>query len=705
MKTKPLTFLLALTFLFLFSGSSAVFAGDFREDSKEAVRLFGDALDAYEREDYQTAVRLFRLSVDKGDTLAGQWEGRAAQIMLGDMYTERKGLPQDSKEAVKWHRLFAEQGIAEAQFNLGQMFRYGQGVQQDYKEAFKWWRLAAQQGIAEAQFSLGLMYTERKGLPQDSKEAVKWHRLFAEQGIAEAQFNLGVMYARGEGVQQDYKEAIKWYRLAAEQGIAEAQFNLGQMFRYGQGVQQDYKEAFKWYRLAAEQGYAIAQFNLGMMYDKGRGVQQDHKEAAKWWKLAADQGFAEAQFGLGLLYQYRQGVQQDDKEAVKWYRLSAEQGFAEAQYNLGVMYHKGQGVQQDDKEAFKWYRLAAEQGIAGAQTNLGLMYANGKGVEQDYKQAVKWYRLAAEQGIAEAQFNLGVMYARGKGAPQDYVSAHMWYNLAGSKGIKVAIKNRNLLQKRMTPQQIAKAQEMVRNWKSSDRIKIAESPPSTPQPPKSKDVAIAIGTGFLFGSQDYIITNYHVVKGTSEVTVKFLNGESINAEVIARDTQNDVAVLKLTKSPSFQSREMRFGDSSMVRMGDKVFTIGYPSIDIMGFKPKYTEGVISAVTGIKDDPTVFQTTVPIQPGNSGGPLFNEKGEVVGLTTASLSLLAIESMGAVPQNVNYAVKSSFVKNTISTIPEALLSNRGIVLAPTDSNSRADFIEAISKNIVLILGKVD
>ena len=139
-------------------------------------------------------------------------------------------------------------------------------------------------------------------------------------------------------------------------------------------------------------------------------------------------------------------------------------------------------------------------------------------------------------------------------------------------------------------------------------------------------------------------------------------------------------------------------------MGDKVFTIGYPHTRIMGFKPKYTEGVISSVTEIRDNPTVFQTTVPIQPGN-GGPLFNDKGEVVGLTTSSLSLLAIESMGAVPQNVNYAVKSSFVKNTISTIPEALLSNHGIVVVPTDSNSRSDFIEAISKNVVLILVKVD
>ena len=259
----------------------------------------------------------------------------------------------------------------------------------------------------------------------------------------------------------------------------------------------------------------------------------------------------------------------------------------------------------------------------------------------------------------------------------------------------------------MTPQQITQAQQLARNWKPTNKIRTAESPPpqpSTPQPPKSSG-AIATGTGFLFGSQDYIITNYHVVKGTSEVKVKFLNGESINAEVVGRDTQNDVAILKLTKSPSFQSREMKFGDSSMVRMGDEVFTIGYPHIGIMGLKPKYTKGVISAVTGIKDNPTVFQTTVPIQPGNSGGPLFNEKGEVVGLTTSSLSLLAIESMGAIPQSVNYAVKSSFVKNTISTIPEALLSNRGIVVVPTDSNSRSDFIEAISKNVVLILGKVD
>jgi TPR repeat protein len=473
----------------------------------------------------------------------------------------------------------------------------------------------------------------------------------------------------------------------------------------------DYETAHRLILPLAEQGGVEAQSKLGLMYFKGYGVPQDYNEAVKWYRLVAEQGDADAQFNLGLMYLRGQGVAEDQTKAVKWFRLAAEKRNADAQLRLGMMYEVGYGIPQDYKEAVKWYRLAAEQGLAAGQIELGLMYEKGKGVLQDYQEAVRLYRLSAEQGNASAQYNLGGMYYKGKGVSPDYVLAHIWWNIAGSNGYKDAIKNRKQVETEMSPSQIEKAQQLARNWKPGDRIRTAESPPSstpqpsTPQPPKSKDVAITTGTGFLFGSQDYIITNYHVVKGTSAVKVKFTNEEMIDATVVGRDIQNDVAVLKLTKSPSFQSREMKFGDSSMVRMGDKVFTIGYPHTRIMGLKPKYTEGVISAVTGIKDNPTVFQTTVPIQPGNSGGPLFNDKGEVVGLTTSSLSLLAIESMGAIPQSVNYAVKSSFVKNTISTIPEALLSNRGIVVVPTDSNSRSDFIEAISKNVVLIMGKVD
>ena len=117
---------------------------------------------------------------------------------------------------------------------------------------------------------------------------------------------------------------------------------------------------------------------------------------------------------------------------------------------------------QDYKTAVQWFRRAAEQGHAMAQFNLGLMYDKGEGVPQDYKTAAQWYRRAAEQGNAMAQFNLGVMYRKGEGVPQDYVHAHMWANIAASGGDKNAVKTRNLIEKEMTPAQIAEAQELAR---------------------------------------------------------------------------------------------------------------------------------------------------------------------------------------------------------------------------------------------------
>jgi uncharacterized protein len=155
----------------------------------------------------------------------------------------------------------------------------------------------------------------------------------------------------------------------------------------------------------------------------------------------------------------------DYKTAFRLWKPLAEQGYTQAQSNLGMMYDKGHGVPQDYKEAVKWFRLSAEKGLAQAQSNLGVMYYGGRGVPQDYKEAVKWFRLSAEQGYAVAQSNLGAMYVKGQGVPKDYVLSHMWANLAASNGNKYGIKYRDILEKEMTPSQIAEAQQLVRNWK------------------------------------------------------------------------------------------------------------------------------------------------------------------------------------------------------------------------------------------------
>ena len=109
----------------------------------------------------------------------------------------------------------AAQGEAKAQTILGILYDEGRGVPQDYTEALKWYHLAAAQGEAPAQHNLGNLYAEGRGVPQDYAEALKWFRLAAAQGDALAQYHLGLMYAKGYGVPQNHIEAHKWFNLAA----------------------------------------------------------------------------------------------------------------------------------------------------------------------------------------------------------------------------------------------------------------------------------------------------------------------------------------------------------------------------------------------------------------------------------------------------------------------------------------------------------
>jgi TPR repeat protein len=143
---------------------------------------------------------------------------------------------------------------------------------------------------------------------------------------------------------------------------------------------------------------------------------------------------------------------------------AAEQGEVSAQHNLGLMYANGSGTSKDDKQAFYWFTKAAEQDFAGAQYNLGIMHDDGNGTPKDDKQAFYWFTKAAEQGNAGAQLNLGVMYADGRGTSKDDVMAYVWWNIAAAQGDKGAEKNRGIIEGEMTPNQIAEAQKLSKEY-------------------------------------------------------------------------------------------------------------------------------------------------------------------------------------------------------------------------------------------------
>ena len=145
-------------------------------------------------------------------------------------------------------------------------------------------------------------------------------------------------------------------------------------------------------------------------------------------------------------------------------RPLAEQGDADARVILGLMHDQGRGVPQDYAKAVKWYRMAANQGHTLAQTALGLRYDQGQGVRQNHAEAVKLWRNAAENDYPLAQFFLGLNYAGEWGDPKTYVQAHMWFSIAAAQGEKAALILLDIAASKMTPDQIADAQRMAREW-------------------------------------------------------------------------------------------------------------------------------------------------------------------------------------------------------------------------------------------------
>ena len=200
-----------------------------------------DGMAAYKQHDYSAALREFKEAASTGDA--------AAQYQLANMYRSGQGVASNLDEAVKWYRLAADHGNADAQLELG--FLYLVGTLRNYQEAAKLFRMAADQGVAMGQFSYGGMYERGYGVAQDTNEAVKWFRMAAAQGYDVAQFKLARMFQKGEGVTQDYKEALKWCRLAADQRNAGALLILGEMYQSGNGVLESRNVAYVLYSLSA----------------------------------------------------------------------------------------------------------------------------------------------------------------------------------------------------------------------------------------------------------------------------------------------------------------------------------------------------------------------------------------------------------------------------------------------------------------------
>src|SRR5579862_762467 len=178
----------------------------------------------------------------------------------------------------------------------------------------------------------------------------------------------------------------------------------------------------------------------------------------------------------------------------------------------------------------------------------------------------------------------------------------------------------------------------------------------------------AQGSGFVLTADGYIATAYHVVRDAARIEIEAPNHKGVMLATLVRQSEeNDLAIVR-AEGLSSDAIPISFAAGSAVKLGQDAFVLGYPLGALLGSTVRLSTGSIDSLFGVGDDPRMFQISTPVQPGNSGGPLFNSDGQLIGVVVAQLDAgVLFHAIGIIPQNVNFAIKASLLKELVDTLP--------------------------------------
>ncbi len=207
----------------------------------------------------------------------------------------------------------------------------------------------------------------------------------------------------------------------------------------------------------------------------------------------------------------------------------------------------------------------------------------------------------------------------------------------------------------------------------------------------------ALGTGWVT-ADGYVVTNHHVVAGHSTFAILFSDGTELDAELAMADGPNDLALLRCNEPgrlPAGLPLSVHAPET-----GAAVFTLGFPHATVLGTEIKLTDGVVSARSGLGGDVRMFQISVPIQAGNSGGPLFNMAGEVVGIVVAKLDAAKVfEWTGDLPENVSYALKLAYLQPLLDSAHQ-LRNPRAV---PSGTDTLVNLTKRLQNSVAIVVAQ--
>jgi S1-C subfamily serine protease len=180
---------------------------------------------------------------------------------------------------------------------------------------------------------------------------------------------------------------------------------------------------------------------------------------------------------------------------------------------------------------------------------------------------------------------------------------------------------------------------------------------SAPNPPQ-KQARGGTGTGFVVSSTGHVVTNHHVIDGCSEITGNLSGEAPVKLRLVSSDETNDLALLQ-APSPFKDVAKIR---QNAIPVGNGVVAIGYPYHGLLTSDFTVTTGIVSSLSGILNDTRFLQISAAVQPGNSGGPLFDLGGGVVGVVAAKLDAVRVaRATGSIPENINFAIKTGALRD--------------------------------------------
>jgi TPR repeat protein len=433
---------------------------------------------------------------------------------------------------------------------------------------------------------------------------------------------------------------------------------------------QDRRERAAQVKEAAEAGKVQAQLELGYMYAAGGyGVRRSYKDAAAWWEKAYAQGNARAAYFLATLYMRGKGEPKDIDHALALLKESAQKGDSFAMAYLGDLYLTGKLVDQNVKVAIDWFNKALKLNDAEAERQLGIMRMTGNHLPKDPKEGVRLLRASAEQGYGPGMFALAVAINDGLGTKPDSVEAYIWARRAEAQKDKKAGKLAEQIGAKLPASQRADADRQAANWHPGHDSRGGDDEDDGQADANANAGAsggapriVATGSGFFINAAGDLVTNHHVIAGCTKLEAGNHALGMASTRVVADDQPNDLAVLEVNRKPVAIAK-LRSGP---IRQAEAVLAYGFPLTGALASDGNATSGAITALAGLGDDTRFYQTSAPVQPGNSGGPLVDMSGNVVGVIDAKLNALAVAKVtNDIPQNVNFALKVAVAQNFLDS----------------------------------------